>query len=36
MKLLIIDDDPNYGQAMTSFLLALNHEVQSIMDPKIA
>ncbi|MBT5794587.1 MAG: response regulator [Deltaproteobacteria bacterium] len=36
MRILIIDDDPNYGQAMTSFLIGQDHEVQRIMDPKIA
>jgi CheY-like chemotaxis protein len=36
MRILIIDDDPNYGQAMTSFLLGQKHEVQRILDPKIA
>ena len=36
MRILIIDDDPNYGQAMTSFLTGQKHEVQRILDPKIA
>jgi len=36
MRILIIDDDPNYGQAMTSFLTGQNHDVHRILDPKIA
>jgi CheY-like chemotaxis protein len=36
MRVLIIDDDPNYGQAMTSFLTGQNHEVHRILKPKIA
>ena len=35
MRTLIIDDDPNYGQAMTTFLIGQNHEVHRIMDPQI-
>jgi len=36
MRILIIDDDPNYGQAMTYFLTAKKHGVQRILDSKIA
>ncbi len=36
MKLLIIDDDPNYVKAVSSSLVSMNHEVQSYLAPKEA